>query len=136
MSNELRVLIFVSALAWLGPSDAHAQGAATPAAYIELELTVRELTIAGMRERVALRASSNYTRAADHALDERIRARISEVYRSHETTPGAHLAFGTRERKLIREWLSIHPELQQRYQALSSEFRTLSAKLNHMGKAP
>lgn len=59
-----------------------------PDMYVYVEVSVREATIEGMRERLSLLQSSQYTAAGDDAVDAQTRVRIADIYSRFGTTPG------------------------------------------------
>lgn len=101
-----------------------------PDMYVYVEVSIREATIEGMRQRLALLQSPQFTLDADNALDNQTRVRIADVYAQFGTTAGAHLAYGTRNARLIDQWLDENPTWKSRYATLDSQFRSLSNQLS------
>lgn len=114
---------------WLLCMTAHAD-IDGPDTYVYVEVSVREATIEGMRQRLALLQGSGYTVAADDAIDAQTRVRVADVYTRFGTTAGAHVAYGTRHARLIDAWLNENPTWKSRYATLDSQFRALSDQLN------
>jgi hypothetical protein len=101
-----------------------------PDMYVYVEVSVREATIDGMRQRLTLLQSPQYTLEADAAVDQLTRVRIADVYAQFGTTPGAHVAYGTRNAARIEQWLDENPTWKGRYATLDSQFRSLSNQLS------
>lgn len=101
--------------------------------FVAVDLGVREITLDGMRQRLALLRTSglegNDRTDADANLDTETQRRINAFYRASGTTAAAHAAFGTRHAESVRELLATHPEWRARHEALESEFQSLSAQL-------
>lgn len=110
--------------------SAVADGIDGPDMYVYIEVSAREATLEGMRQRLALLQSSGYSVEADNAIDSQTRLRITDVYVQFDTTPGAHAAYGTRHGALIQAWLEEHPDWKNRYATLDSQFRSLSSQLS------
>ena len=109
------------------PTHANIDG---PDTYVYVEVSLREVTIEGMRQRLALLQGSNYSVAADDAIDAETRVRVADVYARFGTSVGAHMAYGTRHASLIETWLNENPTWKGRYASLDSQFRSLSEQLN------
>ena len=101
-----------------------------PDMYVYVEVSVREATIEGMRQRLTLLQRSDYTIEADNVVDVQTRLRIADVYAQFGTTASAHVAYGTRNAALIGEWLNQNPTWKSRLASLDSQFRSLSNQLS------
>jgi hypothetical protein len=101
-----------------------------PDTYVYVEVSVREATLEGMRQRLALLQSPRYTPEQDGALDAQTRLRIADIYASFNTTASAHVAYGTRNAALIAAWLEQNPTWRSRRATLDSQFRSLSEQLS------
>ena len=101
-----------------------------PDMYVYVEVSVREATIEGMRQRLPLLQSADYTVEADNAIDAQTRLRIADVYAQFGTTASAHVAYGTRQAALVGEWLDQNPTWKSRLASLDSQFRSLSNQLS------
>lgn len=107
-----------------------------PDMYVYVEVSVREATIDGMRQRLALLKGSDYTLEADTAIDAQTRTRVADVYAQFGTTAGAHVAYGMRHRATIDAWLNENLSWQSKYAALDSQFRSLSDQLSASRRVP
>ena len=101
-----------------------------PDMYVYVEVSVREATIEGMRQRLTLLQRSDYTIEADNVVDVQTRLRIADVYAQFGTTASAHVAYGTRNAALISECLDQNPTLKSRQANLDSQFRSVSDQLS------
>lgn len=101
-----------------------------PDMYTYVDVSVREVTLEGMRRRLSLLQSSSYSTESDAALDAQTRVQIADVYVQFGTTAGGHLAYGTRNRAQIEQWLEANPEWKDKYATLDREFRELSSQLS------
>lgn len=101
-----------------------------PDMYVYVEVSVREATIEGMRQRLALLQRSDYSIDADNAIDTQTRVRVADVYAQFGTTASAHVAYGTRNAALIGAWLDQNPTWKSRQATLNSQFRSLSDQLS------
>lgn len=101
-----------------------------PDTYVYVEVSVREATIEGMRQRLTLLQSTQYSVEGDNAVDVQTSIRIAGIYAQFGTTPGAHVAYGTRNAALIDAWVNQNPTWQNRYATLDSQFRSLSNQLS------
>lgn len=100
----------------------------TAESYLRLEYEVRQLTLEGMEQRIAL-LQAGASLDDEERLDSRIRTSIDEVYRRYGTTPGAHAAFGNRETAAIGAWLDQNFSWKYRFQWLNSRFEALSQQI-------
>lgn len=106
-----------------------------PDMFVYVEVSVREITLEGMRQRLALLNSSGYTVEADNAVDAGTRVRIADIYAQFRTTAGAHVAYGTKHAQAIEAWLDQNPTWRSRYATLDSQFRSLSDQLSASRRA-
>ena len=98
--------------------------------FVRVEADLRAATNEGMRRRLVLLDSPEYSAEADERLDAETRGRVAAVYAAHGTTAAAHSAFGTRYAAEIEAWVMQHPEWRSRQQALQSEFESLSSQFS------
>ncbi len=101
-----------------------------PDTYVYVEVSVREATLEGMRQRLALLQRSDYTLEVDNAVDAQTRVRIADVYAQFKTTAGAHVAYGTQHAQAIEAWLDQNPTWRSRFATFNSQFRSLSDQLS------
>lgn len=125
----LKSLLFLLLLA-VGPLAADASANPGFERFLTIEAELRAATNEGMRQRLALLGSPDYSEEADERLDARTRARVAAVYAAHGTTAAGHAAFGTRHADEIEAWVVQHPEWRSRQQALQSEFESLSSQFS------
>lgn len=104
--------------------------------YVYVEISVREATVEGMRQRLALLKRSDYSKDADNAIDAQTRVRVSNVYTQFGTTAAAHVAYANRNAAALDSWLVANPAWRQKYAELDSQFRSLSEQLNASRRAP
>ncbi|MGH8177226.1 MAG: hypothetical protein ACREV5_13280 [Steroidobacter sp.] len=109
---------------------ARADGIDGPDMYVYIDVSAREITLEGMRQRLALLQSSEYSAETDDAIDSQTRLQIADVYVQFATTPAAHAAYGTRQGERIEAWLNENPDWKNRYATLDSQFRSLSDQLS------
>lgn len=128
LRKQLHVLCLL-AVACLA-SSSMADGLDGPDMYVYVDVSVREVTLEGMRQRLSLLQSSDYSAESDAALDAQTRVQIADVYLQFGTTAGGHAAYGTRNRAQIEEWLEANPEWKDRYATLATQFRALSDQLS------
>lgn len=106
-----------------------------PDMYVYIDVSVREITVEGMRQRLALLQSTGYSTEADNAIDTNTRVQVADVYAQFGTTPGAHVAYGTRKAELVKVWLEENPDWKNRYATIESNFRSLSSQLSALRSA-
>jgi hypothetical protein len=133
LRKQLRILWIVLAACLAGMTSA--DDIDGPDMYVYVEVSVREITLEGMRQRLALLQSSDYSVASDNTLDAQTRVQIADIYAQFGTTAGAHLAYGTRHVAQIEEWLEQNPTWKDRYAALDTQFRSLSDQLSALRQA-
>jgi hypothetical protein len=104
-----------------------------PQTYVAIEAEVRELTLAGVSERVALLSSGDSTPQSEALIAEKNRQAVTRAYRDNNTTAAAHAVYGTRHSAEIEAWLDAHPEWQAYLDSLVVELEELSAQLDALG---
>ena len=109
-------------------------GELVPQTWVATEAAVRELTVAGVSERLALLSSGNSTLRSEAVIAERNRQAVSRAYRDNGTTPTAHAAYGSRHATEIEAWLDANPEWQSYLDSLMVEFEELSSQLDALGE--
>lgn len=119
-----------------GPEAAHADPIRGPEHYLEIELKVRELTLQGMRARLELLQRPAHSVEQEVLIDRQTRLAILDVYTSHRTTAGAHLAYGTKHAQEIRAWLEVHPAQRDRSARLGADFTAVSNQLDALRGQP
>ena len=87
-----------------------------PGQYIDLEITVRSITL----EEVRGRATGN-----EVATDAEYKQQIKEKYQQYGVSAGSHLKYGNTHSKEITRWLQDHPEKQVELDNLANEFNQL-----------
>jgi hypothetical protein len=122
---------------WMGMacSSGLADSLDGPDMYVYVEVSVREITVEGMRQRLALLQSSDYTKQADEAIDTNTQVLVADIYKQFGTTASSHVAYGTRHAEQVKSWLEENPSWQSRYAALDSQFRSLSNQLSALRPA-
>ncbi|RFA30104.1 hypothetical protein CAI21_07845 [Alkalilimnicola ehrlichii] len=103
-------------------------GSLTPETFLQLEVEVRELTLAGMERRIELLANQA-TRVEDTSLDNRTRRTIDAVYAEYGTSAGEHAAYGRQNSQAIEAWLDDNPSWKFRLLYLDNQFETLSERM-------
>lgn len=101
--------------------------------YVAVDVTVRELTVEGMRTRLALlrdTADPAQRQHADEQLDGETQQRIASFYAASGTSASRHAAFGSRFEPLIAQWLDEHPDWRSRTAAVDAEFQSLSSQFS------
>jgi hypothetical protein len=98
--------------------------------YVYVEVSVREATIDGMRQRLALLQSDTYTAEVDDELDTQVRLRVADAYALFGTTASAHAQYGTNQAAAIEEWLNANVQWRNKLTALQSQFSSLSNQLS------
>lgn len=126
ISSILQVIVAVSMLANVPAALA---GDLTPQTYVAVDAEVRELTLSGMAERLALLSSGNSTPQQEAIIDADNRRAISQAYRDNGTTAAAHAAYGTQHADEIAAFLAAHPEWQAHFDVLADEMESLSSQL-------
>jgi hypothetical protein len=111
-------------------SSAWAAGIEDAGTYVYVDVSVRSLTLQGMRTRLALLQGDRSDPALEAAIDADTQRQVAEFYQRFGTSAAAHAAYGSREAVRIRDWIDAHPLWQQRYADLEADFRAVSAQLN------
>ncbi|WP_028671754.1 hypothetical protein [Saccharospirillum impatiens] len=100
----------------------------TPAHYVELDIAVRQATLDGVEERLALLRAGVETDVIQQR-DADTRQTITALYRQYGTTAPQAVAWATRNREAIEDWLAKNPEYQSEYHRLA---RLLDATSNEL----
>jgi hypothetical protein len=86
----------------------------TPEQYIELEITVRSITLDKMRE---------YMNGEDSGKN--YKQQIKKAYLNYATTPGKHLSWGNKNPQKIDNWLQVNQDKKYELDQLTFEFEQL-----------
>jgi pyruvate dehydrogenase complex dehydrogenase (E1) component len=112
---------------------AGAQAERTVQDWLDAELHTRQLTLAGMEQRLQLQrqgATLDEQLQADQALQQQ----IAQIFREHGTTAADHLIWRHAQAEAIERWLQEHPQEREALRTLERRFEQLSAQLS--GRAP
>lgn len=121
---------FLSALTVLAASVAFA-GGLTPETFIQADVEVREITLAGMQSQIELLAAGASAEALSDA-DESNRGAVEQAFLRYGTTGAAHAAYGTRFAQEISSWLEEHPDWLLRQGELTWLFEDLAVQLHQL----
>ncbi|GGX65933.1 hypothetical protein [Saccharospirillum salsuginis] len=100
----------------------------TPAHYVKMDIAVRQATLEGVEERLAL-LGAGVEQDVIQQRDEDTRQTITALYRQYGTTASQAVAWATRHREAIEDWLAEHPGYQSEYHRLARSLDAASNKL-------
>lgn len=100
----------------------------TPAHYVKMDIAVRQATLDGVEERLAL-LGAGVEPDVIQQRDEATRRTITGLYRQYGTTASQAVAWATRNREAIEDWLAHHPNYRSEYHRLA---RSLDAASNEL----
>ena len=86
----------------------------TPEQYINLEISVRTITLEEVKER----ATGNETGTDYKQL-------VKEQYQQYGISAGSHLKYGNKNKQAVAQWLESNPSKQVEMDNLTSEFNRL-----------
>ncbi|AXQ29558.1 hypothetical protein D0B54_13020 [Solimonas sp. K1W22B-7] len=104
----------------------------TPNSYVETDLQVRQLTVEGMEQRLALLQSGADTGALSR--DESTQAKVQAVFNSQGCTAAQHHNYAARNAKLIADWYAAHVEQQRRRDDIAQRFTFFSNQLSQAAR--
>ena len=107
----------------------------TPARYVAMDLEVRQATVTGAGERLAL-VEAGAGPDAQFASDTETQERVVAIYRGYDTTGSQAAAWATRNRQAILDWLAEHPDRQADYDRLERLLEATSARLQALAESP
>lgn len=107
----------------------------TPARYVAMDLEVRQATVTGAEERLAL-VEAGAGPDAQFAADAEVQERVGAIYRGYGTTGSQAAAWATRNRQAILDWLAEHPDRQADYDRLEGLLEATSARLQALAVSP
>lgn len=106
----------------------------TPARYVAMDLEVRQATVAGVGERLAL-VEAGVGPDAQFASDAEVQERVAAIYRGYGTTGSQAAAWATRNRQAILDWLAEHPDRQADYDRLERLLEAASERLQALAES-
>ena len=119
--------ILMTIIAVLLATVAHAE--LSPATYFEIEIKARELTIAGMQERLACMQDQNCPTGQAAEIDAVSQATISNMYLEHNTTPSRIAAYYTHNSQAVDDYFRYNIELQVTMNQLTATFESVSDEI-------
>lgn len=102
-----------------------------PQAYYELEIQARELTLEGLKKRLAC-IRSNCELPAQYAIDEEYQQKIMTLHEKAGTTPSRLAAWYTNHAAETENYRLVNPQLQMQLDTLSGSFEEHSDEIKKL----
>lgn len=127
-------IIQVCALAALLPTLAVAapsiQEVLTPAQYFECQVSARQATVVGLKDRASQLDQTNLTAAQKSSSAEVARARVTmAMYNCGRQNASTLGAYAHRNADTLQTWLNANPQMKARLDALSQQIASLSSQM-------
>ncbi|MBX2809166.1 MAG: hypothetical protein KTR20_11095 [Cellvibrionaceae bacterium] len=103
--------------------------------YVAMDLQARQLTLDGVRDRVTL---LKLDAGLDAQLDQdaEIQQDIESVYQQHNMTAASSLAWATKNKQAITDWLANNPDQQAEYERIARELDAVSTQIQALINTP
>lgn len=119
--------VLMTIIAVLLATAAHAE--LNSATYFEIEIKARELTITGMRERLACMQDQNCPASQAAEIDEASQTAISNMYMEYNTSPSRVAAYYTHNSKVVDNYFRYNIELQVTMNQLAAIYDSVSDEI-------
>ncbi|ODS24342.1 hypothetical protein AB835_04035 [Candidatus Endobugula sertula] len=100
----------------------------TAADYVAMELEARQITLDGVRDRLAL-LQANAGLDTQLAGDSDTQQQVDDVFQQYGMTLSSALAWATQHRQAIDDYLAQHPAQQAEYDRIARELETVSTQI-------
>ena len=103
--------------------------------YVAMDLQARQLTLEGVRNRLTL---LQLKAGLDAQLDQdaEIQQDIKAIYQQHNMTSANSLAWATKNKQAITDWLANNPEQQAEYDRIARELDAVSVQIQALTHRP
>lgn len=98
--------------------------------YVYLDTQARQITLDGMKQRLAALAAGERDLGALLTLGSQTREEVDKLFADWGMTPAQHAAYGSRNGEAIEGWIEQHPTWARTYEKLETRFQSLSSQLN------
>ncbi len=96
--------------------------------YVAMDLQARQLTLEGVRDRLAL-LQLNAGLDAQLEQDTEIQQDIDVVYQQYNMTAASAIAWATKNNEVIKAWLANNPSQQAEYDRIARELDAVSTQI-------